>query len=345
MKKTLSILLVCVMLCGLVALTAHAESDKISKPLQNKLEVADPDETLNIVIWLNYGDVEKPAQIKAQDYWDGDGEFITADAANAYIRATREQEMNFHTENNQRIINVLSASSEFEVIFLSRYSPLAEIHIKAIDVEKLAQSDSVGAVYLEDPAEYQEPTDPIMDKIETGLQSVISSLPEREIFVAVERVVDLPKSIEDMPAYVDGDRESYVAARRQLASYNKGLNEDFIKELSQYADFEVKINTNTTIVSLKIKAKDVYELAKCRSVLAIDYISEQKATIHAGIGKLLGDADSDSTVTILDATKIQRELADLGVSVFDEEAADYDQDGDVTILDATGIQRTIADLG
>ncbi len=70
---------------------------------------------------------------------------------------------------------------------------------------------------------------------------------------------------------------------------------------------------------------------------------------------ICGDADSDGTVTILDATRIQRYIADLcdingddytGAAPTDDEirAADADSDGNVTILDATSIQRYKADL-
>ena len=57
-----------------------------------------------------------------------------------------------------------------------------------------------------------------------------------------------------------------------------------------------------------------------------------------------GDADGDGEVTILDATAVQRFLADLNVESFYEKAADYDRDGEVTILDATAIQRLLAEL-
>ena len=58
-----------------------------------------------------------------------------------------------------------------------------------------------------------------------------------------------------------------------------------------------------------------------------------------------GDADSDKTVTILDATRIQRWLADLeSDDMIHHAAADADGDGKVTILDATHIQRFIAEL-
>ena len=61
-------------------------------------------------------------------------------------------------------------------------------------------------------------------------------------------------------------------------------------------------------------------------------------------GVMLGDADCDTEVTILDATAIQRYLAGLTVSAFSEQAADADGDSEVTILDATAIQRWLAGL-
>ena len=58
---------------------------------------------------------------------------------------------------------------------------------------------------------------------------------------------------------------------------------------------------------------------------------------------LLGDADGDGDVTILDATAIQRKLAALSTE-FVEAAADADGDSELTILDATAIQRYLAGL-
>ena len=62
------------------------------------------------------------------------------------------------------------------------------------------------------------------------------------------------------------------------------------------------------------------------------------------IDKLLGDADGDDSVTIVDATVIQRHLAEIPTAVYIEAAADADQDGQVTIIDATCIQRWLAEL-
>ena len=56
-----------------------------------------------------------------------------------------------------------------------------------------------------------------------------------------------------------------------------------------------------------------------------------------------GDADGDGTVTIMDATVIQRRLVELPTPNFDERAADVDGDG-LNITDATWIQRYLAEF-
>lgn len=58
---------------------------------------------------------------------------------------------------------------------------------------------------------------------------------------------------------------------------------------------------------------------------------------------LLGDADTDGDITILDATVIQRVLVGYVVNSFDEKAADVSMDG-LDIVDATIIQRYLADM-
>jgi len=59
---------------------------------------------------------------------------------------------------------------------------------------------------------------------------------------------------------------------------------------------------------------------------------------------ILGDADGDGDVSILDATAIQRTLAKLSTKSYVEAAADADGDTEITINDATAIQRYIAQL-
>ena len=74
--------------------------------------------------------------------------------------------------------------------------------------------------------------------------------------------------------------------------------------------------------------------------VALNYIVI-KGTLKDGV-RLLGDADMDNEVTILDATRIQRFLVDLTKEI-DKDAADVTGDG-VDILDATMIQRWLVEL-
>ena len=75
-----------------------------------------------------------------------------------------------------------------------------------------------------------------------------------------------------------------------------------------------------------------------------DYNIEDNPDPYPNSTLTLGDVDGDSDVTIVDATCIQRHLAELAVISYNETAADADGDGEVTIMDATAIQRFVAEL-
>ena len=82
-----------------------------------------------------------------------------------------------------------------------------------------------------------------------------------------------------------------------------------------------------------------------KSVLLITAVLVLAGTVIAAATSIPGDADSDTNVTLLDATCIQRKLAGFSVSnSFSESAADINGDGEVDITDATFIQRWLADM-
>ena len=95
--------------------------------------------------------------------------------------------------------------------------------------------------------------------------------------------------------------------------------------------------TEGTYKNIKDLGDNTYRITKVNADATVTITTEQSETPS---GILLGDADGDGEVTILDATWIQRTLVDIGGSAdFNEAAADVDGDGDMTILDATYIQR------
>ena len=76
--------------------------------------------------------------------------------------------------------------------------------------------------------------------------------------------------------------------------------------------------------------------------IAVIYGKEEQPTEPAGI---LGDIDGDEEVTIVDATLLQRLVADIENSyTVSDRIADVDGDGEVTIFDVTYIQRWLAGI-
>lgn len=93
--------------------------------------------------------------------------------------------------------------------------------------------------------------------------------------------------------------------------------------------------TEGTYKNIKDLGDNTYRITKINADTTVTITTEQSETPS---GAILGDADGDGDVTILDTTFIQRALVG-SISDVDSAAADVDGDGDVTILDATFIQR------
>ena len=64
---------------------------------------------------------------------------------------------------------------------------------------------------------------------------------------------------------------------------------------------------------------------------------------HSADTYMIGDADSDRDISVLDATVIQRAISEIAVYSCDEQAADVDGNG-LDITDATLIQRYLSDM-
>ena len=139
-----------------------------------------------------------------------------------------------------------------------------------------------------------------------------------------------------------------------------GDNQELVifKDGKEFYRLPLKTNDEVKYYSLGVKGCKTLRFfisSHCRYgfadiTLNDDYASGLSAKDYVDIDKLvpssaiLGDVDSDGDVTILDATTIQRYLAEMQTKAYDEAAADADEDGEVSILDATAIQRYLANL-
>ena len=94
---------------------------------------------------------------------------------------------------------------------------------------------------------------------------------------------------------------------------------------------------NVTFVS--VKAKDIPKIAASDNVILASPYEPY------WIDFLCGDADRDGTLSVLDATAIQKRLASLlAFSPYQEYLGDTDGDGALSVLDATYIQKRLASV-
>ena len=84
--------------------------------------------------------------------------------------------------------------------------------------------------------------------------------------------------------------------------------------------------------------KSIFLFIICSAV-----ISAAAVSVAAEGGYIRGDSDGDGEVTVVDATTIQRQLAQIPTPKFNELAADVNGSG-LDITDATFIQRWLADI-
>lgn len=105
---------------------------------------------------------------------------------------------------------------------------------------------------------------------------------------------------------------------------------------SQYPTSAPLYHILTFVGNLNTLFMHHYNYNVFNELTALDSYYQKRAEI------ILGDADGDGEVSILDATYIQRKMANIPTKGFVEEAADADENGDVEVPDATMIQRWLA---
>ncbi|MBQ3285869.1 MAG: hypothetical protein IJH40_09550 [Ruminococcus sp.] len=102
-----------------------------------------------------------------------------------------------------------------------------------------------------------------------------------------------------------------------------------------WSDFRYYIGNDATVIAHGATVEEAYGEMGLMVTLSAKAISPA----------ILGDADGDGNVTVMDVTWIQRKLANSSVpDTFDETAADVDGDGKVTVMDVTYIQRYNANM-
>ena len=181
--------------------------------------------------------------------------------------------------------------------------------------------------------ETQEPTDePNFEKIVYDRESGISLSydNDRDYALTVERI-----TVDEIVHPIVG---------KKLAAYEITL---LCENVEVQPDGKVRLS----VPALSPKAR-IYRAETDNSVTDMNAVYQDGCLVffvdHFSLyvlsdsDSILGDADTDGVVSVLDGTCIQKKLASINLSVFNTVAADTDEDGVVTVLDATTIQKKLA---
>ena len=194
-------------------------------------------------------------------------------------------------------------------------------------LDVMEKIDAIGEVGL---------TDDCKAKIDAAREAYDAlSDSEKERVRNIDVLTDAEKAYAD--ALLAAEKAEYAAYQmEQIAAAEALLNED-------------SDSTDQILVALTqvLIAATPYDDAKSldENKAAVDAIMDQLRELLKKDRPILGDVDGDGEVNIIDATLIQRYLADIPLDFeLDKKVADIDGDGEVSIIDATLIQRWLADL-
>ena len=146
----------------------------------------------------------------------------------------------------------------------------------------------------------------------------------------ITRVEDFSYNTDGMTVYVeyaDGTEETLTYSPVDYYDYGDNVYEGFAMTENGITYFE-------TALSSKNETSTTYRL--------YTLLNDVDVTVE---NLKIGDVDGDGKITVLDATAVQRHVAQL-VLLSENEllAADVDKDSDVNVLDATFIQRFVAQI-
>lgn len=131
-----------------------------------------------------------------------------------------------------------------------------------------------------------------------------------------------------------------------LLNTGKWISDHSTLNKAYYDPVSKKMIVEEGLTNYPMTFEGMYDYAFDWMIGRAAWLSEQYAPDYTPVAaEIRGDSNNDGEVTILDATVIQRLIADLeSEENMNMKAADADGDGEVTILDATRIQRVLAKL-
>ena len=338
MKKALSIILAIVVILSCLTATAFAAGTKISESLAQVMEQTSDDEKIPVHVWL-YSNVDKEAARrqarKECGYIGGLPLNMTLDEVYAYKvaynRIVSEQEAAVANSFVEKL-----GIAEEDIVYLGK-SPYVIANLTKAQINEAATYAEVESLsYVDAPV--IEPAD--ADTVNANLyeDKVKEIYPFLYDYSELYYHTDGSGNVDWV--MITGNEESvFPEPLYQIIGNRVVIEEQYTAPFGfGYAVYDVQQNT----------VKAIY------SEMLDQYKDLEEAFNEYGCGRLLGDIDGDNTISITDATVMQR--CDVNLKDYPEDDAigvsidklkyysDFNRDGVRDIIDATCIQRYLAEM-
>ena len=328
--------------------------DKLSDASKEKLAALSADDKVNLDVWLAYN-------INAYIGMAEPGDDCTHAEVDEYLQIMRTAKKNYAAARNEEYIERITAAVEVETIKALKMTPIVYIRTTADKVMEIAALPEVWTVDISDE------TETVVEPIEETSATIDAKF--EQWMLKTKYAV---KGNDDDPIHY-GEQMEYRHYRELYTGDGWTLIYAELEGMVEPWEFVGSIVLGDRVLSWRAPGVEefgyyVYSAAldtflEINDMMREDYdgVLDRDGILAAldelKIGRPLGDADGDGELTIVDATAIQRDQAELAalpqediytcfksVCWRDFRYADADCDGDVTVLDATRNQRRLADL-
>ncbi len=307
MKKVISIVLCVVLIFSFSVVANASESSKLSPDLVEALNNCEPEAPVKIFIGFNernYSVVDMPS-------WPD-------------LSASRKELRDFYDAKNAEYCSILFENIEYKTVITGTSAFIVEV--KAEDVAKIAEYDIVRDISL-----YEEiifgPVDKTVLKSSFMTQyNIEKTNGYKELYFHRDENGELEWAL------IQGEDSSFASPKFMEEVIGDVVVSSFISSPFKltYGIYDAKED----------KFYDLYDIK--------DEYSNYEGLVEALVGNSgvhqIGDVNNDGIISVLDATFIQRYLADIEKYIYKEIISDFNRDGDLTIIDATCIQRKLAEI-
>lgn len=334
MKRAIALVLSVIVMIGCTSLTAFAQENKLSDSVKELIDTASDHERADVIVYLS-------VDTKSIDEMPSFPEYQSINEYADYLR-----------EHNRALIQSIFDGVDSEFINYALMGCIIAYGVPVSKIETVAQSEYVRKVDVYSTEGYDGGFQYKDNKISPALKAVIENCdPESYVTVDVHNAQHL-KTVAEMPSWQVGlgDREEsermVSQARKEYRAYLNEVDQAFFEQAFRDIEVVFYLTGFGFMTTVAVKAKDIEKIALSDAVQDIE-CNENAFEILPEVIDLpqTGDADCDGSVTVLDATCIQKFKACVIEDYqIDSYAADVDKDGSVSILDATIIQKYKASI-